>query len=327
MTIDSDSRRLQRLNSIIRHARERNDFYRSKWSGSAVPDVLSSFAQLREFPLVTRAELAADQERFPPIGTNLSASARRLVRISRSSGTSGRPIFWAETSRERRLMAHCSARLLSLAGIKPGDSLLLAARTGASAGSSVILDGIEALGCAALLCNPEDVHLIASLAHKTHATCLIAASGTLRRILNADEMIFRRVIVAGSRTSGMNALREQARALWNAECFDRYGMTEAGSIAGECTAHRGMHVLDDSIHVECIEPITGKPVSDEQPGELVITSLVRSAMPLIRYRTGDFAKFVQSHRCECKRMGAMIVGEVSRGPNSICDEGKHASSA
>jgi phenylacetate-CoA ligase len=90
-------------------------------------------------------------------------------------------------------------------------------------------------------------------------------------------------------------------------------LTEAGSVAGECTAHPGgMHLLEQEFIAEVIRPDTGQPVPDGKPGELVLTNLGRLARPIVRYRTGDLVRLVRHHHCPCGRPDAIIVGGVRR---------------
>jgi phenylacetate-CoA ligase len=108
-------------------------------------------------------------------------------------------------------------------------------------------------------------------------------------------------------------LRPKLEVIWAAECFDRYGLTEASSVASECSAHSGgMHILESEFIAEVIHPETGSPAADGELGELVLTNLGRLARPIIRYRTGDFVRLVRRHSCPCGRTEALLVGDVLR---------------
>jgi phenylacetate-CoA ligase len=108
-------------------------------------------------------------------------------------------------------------------------------------------------------------------------------------------------------------LRGSLEELWMAECFDRYGLTEAGSVASECTAHSGgLHLLDDEFVAEAIDLDTCQPAPDGEPGELALTNLGRVAQPIIRYRTGDIVRLVRQRQCSCGRSGVMLLGGVAR---------------
>lgn len=117
--------------------------------------------------------------------------------------------------------------------------------------------------------------------------------------------------------------------VWEAECFDRYGMTEASCIATECTAHSGgMHILEEDLVVEAIDPGGSNQVDNGQMGELVITNTSRADRAIVRYRTGDMARLTRDFDCPCGKTGAFLTGGVKRIPPSCSQRGDfHASSA
>lgn len=102
-------------------------------------------------------------------------------------------------------------------------------------------------------------------------------------------------------TSGYvpSSMRERLQTIWNAEVFTHYGMTEMGWAGGiECAAHNGFHFNEADLLLEIVDPLTGMPLAKGEEGELVMTTLRREAMPLIRYRTGDLGK-IESMDCGC----------------------------
>ena len=113
-------------------------------------------------------------------------------------------------------------------------------------------------------------------------------------------------------------MRARLHALWGAECFDRYGLTEAGSVAAECSLHGGvMHVLDDEFIVEIMNTDGANASADQAEGELVLTALGRSASPVIRYRTGDHVRLARDVQCGCGHRGTLILGGVTRMPSQL----------
>ena len=189
-----------------------------------------------------------------------------------------------------------------------------------SSGPWIIYEGAGRLGCACFSVGQaepaEQLHWLAQfkptvLAGKPAVLQSLAmtamANGSPLRELGVGKLI-----LGGAHDPSLRSSLEQ---LWTAECFDRYGLTEAGSVAGECTAHSGgRHLLDAEFIAECIEPDSAKPVSDGQLGELVLTNLGRVARPVIRYRTGDLVRLVHHHECPCGRCGTLLLGRVARRP-------------
>jgi phenylacetate-CoA ligase len=120
-----------------------------------------------------------------------------------------------------------------------------------------------------------------------------------------------RVIMTGEGSSIGSSVRKELERDWDAPCFDRYGMTEAGSVAAECIAHTGaLHLLDDEFIAEVINPMTHDPLEDGQFGELVLTNLGRIDRPIVRYCTGDRARILRDHRCSCGRVSTVIPGGI-----------------
>jgi phenylacetate-CoA ligase len=137
--------------------------------------------------------------------------------------------------------------------------------------------------------------------------------------LNPADFRIEKIISFGKDGFSIATIREHVEKIWDAECFDRYGMTEAGSIAGECEAHPGgMHLLESEFIAEVIDPETCKPMKEGELGELVLTNLGRSSRPIVRYRTGDLVRLVRDHQCSCGRQDARLLGGVTRGESKVC---------
>lgn len=123
----------------------------------------------------------------------------------------------------------------------------------------------------------------------------------------------RKIISFGKEGWNFVAIRQHAREIWNAPAFDRYGMTEAGSIAGECQAcPGGMHLLESEFIAEVIDPRTTQPVRNCEVGELVLTNLGRISRPIVRYRTGDLVRLMRHQHCACGCKEALLLGGVTR---------------
>lgn len=310
---------LRRLNRLLQEVWERNPFYTHKWRRAGVKrHALESLEQLAAFPFTTRAELVADQKARPPLGTNLTGPAKDFERIHSSSGTTRAPILWADTGPSWEWVIHCSRDLFRLAGVSPADRLFFAMPFRRSSGPWIMYGGARSMGCACFTAwNSSFEEQIASI-QQAHPTVLVAKPLELRRLAHAAAKTgvdtlglgLTRLISPGC---GLDETRESLVQLWGAACFDRYGLTEAGSVAGECAAHPGgMHLLEQEFIAEIIRPDTAQPVPDGKPGELVLTNLGRLARPIVRYRTGDLVRLLRHHQCPCGRPDAIILGGVRR---------------
>ena len=117
-------------------------------------------------------------------------------------------------------------------------------------------------------------------------------------------------------------MRKRLEQVWQAEVFHHYGMTEPGFAIGvECQAHEGFHFNEADLLFEVVDPETGEIISDEREGELVLTTLNREGMPLIRYRTGDVAALIR-RPCQCGATTLVRIGSIPKRVALIAEIGK-----
>jgi phenylacetate-CoA ligase len=310
------SEKLDRLNALLAQAWKQNAFYRAKWQQVGLTNqCLASLAELDQYPFTTRAELIADQSAHPPLGTNFSRPFAEFKRFMHSSGTTRSPILWADTPRTWDWVIQCSAELHALTGVQPQDVLLFLASVGSTSGPWVILEGARRLGCTCLTCGSHDVNEAYHWLTSMRPNVLVGKAEPLQMFamairshgLNPALTGIERIIVTGQGGSIGSAARNELEQDWDAPCFDRYGATEAGSVAAECVAHTGaLHLLDDEFVAEVINPMTLERIEDGEPGELVLTNLGRIDRPIVRYRTGDRLRIIRNHHCSCGRVGNVI---------------------
>ena len=301
--VSRDDARLQKLNRVLRHVWEHNPFYRDKWRSAGLrPHEFPSLEALCEFPFTTRAELLADQLKNPPLGSNLSCPFSDIKRVHRSSGTTLAPLSWGDTQQSWEWVMRGSQALLKLAGVTTNDRLLCILPFGGSSGPWIIYEGALRLGCCCFAVAPEDT--AGQLrALRFRPTVLVGKPAWLAFVECIDQFPeIKKLIVTGGTCRFPGGL----------ESFVRYGLTEAGSVAGECSAHCGLHLLEDNFIAEVVDPESGVRVPDGTSGELVLTTLGRLAQPIIRYRTGDAVRRVHDDHCACGRSGARLIGSIER---------------
>lgn len=312
--------RLPRLNRLLGRQWARNRFLRARWTAAGMsPAPLRSFEELRVFPVVRRADFFQDQRAHPPLGSNRTVDVEALTRRHRSSGTSGPSILWADTERSWSRVVAASAKLFNLAGVPAGDRVALLLARVASSGPAVIATGARALGCALLPVLGEELAGARRKLEPFQPTVLVGAPAALLELgqeLAAYGFAPARLGISRLVLTGRSAWpepRQQLEELWQARCHDRYGCTEAGSLAAECDAHPdGLHLLDNWFIAESFVPGTDQPVAEGETGELVITSLLREEMPLVRYATGDLVDLRRDFACDCGRRGTFLAGGVRR---------------
>ena len=317
-----EQNRLARLNRLIDQLWERNQFYARKWRLAGVNGcALAALEELSRFPFTTRDELLADQAATPPFGTNLTCAPDEVKRIHRSSGTTRAPIFWADTAESWAWVRSASEKLLVLAGVLPSDRLLFIMPFEGFSGPWIIYEGACSLDCACFTAGNGDLADQVRWLKAFKPTVLVGKPSKLEALAVATEHSgtqpetagVTKLVLTGEPSAKLRLTLEER---WAARCFDRYGMTEAGSIAGECPAHPGgMHLLDDRYVAEVIHPVTGHSLDDGETGELVLTNLGRWPRPIVRYRTGDQVRLIKDYQCPCGRTGTFLQGEVTRCPS------------
>lgn len=313
---------LEALNRILGEVWRCNAFYRRKWRAHVLePRHLEDIGGLGAYPFVTRDEVSTDQRDHPPLGCNLTRPAEEYRYVHSSSGSSGAPIFWPDTEESWAWIAERSAALHRVSGIVEKDRVAFSIRVRGSMGPRVIHGGLLRLGCftAAAGCLPDDRE-----AARLAAFCPTVVVGKTSDLLtlahhlrhygiDARRLGVRVLLAVGEPGGSVHELRRGLSNLWGAEVHDRYGLTEAGPVAAECPAHPGgLHLPEDGFIAESIDPATGTAVPNGDEGELVLTTLGRTASPIIRYRTGDLVRLLRFFRCGCGRTGPLLAGGVRR---------------
>jgi phenylacetate-CoA ligase len=279
-------------------------YWRQKLDGVSPDDPLEAL------PLTTKAEL---RDAYP-FGT-LAADLRDTVRIHGSSGTRGKPTIVAYTAADVRLFADVNARAIACAGGTRDDVLHVAYGYGLFTGGLGLHYGGERLGATVVPAsggNPGfQVQLLADLG-ATGLACTPSFALLLAERAAADgalERIRLRFGLHGAEPWS-ESLRTKLEAAWgDYDACDVYGLSEVigPGVAAECREGKGaLHVFDDHFLPEILDPGSGRPAAGDALGELVLTTLTKEALPVLRYRTGDVTRFVGGD-CACGRTHPRIA--------------------
>lgn len=284
-----------RLNSLLERILPDNTFYATKLDGVQLP--LESLAQLGDLPFTTKDELSRD--RSPAAGpANLTWTLDHYVRFHQTSGTHGWPHAVYDTAEDWQWWCDCWQYVLDAAEISPRDRALLAFSFGpfigfwsahealAARGALVIPGGgmnsrarlelIERTGATALFCTPTYAMHLAEVA----AECQI----------NLAQSSVRKIIVAGEPGGSVPSTRERIERSWNARLIDHAGASEVGAWGYADQQRHGVHVLESEFIAEFLAVNGGQPAAAGELSQLVLTSLGRAGLPVIRYRTGDLVR-------------------------------------
>lgn len=314
---DLEALQLEQLRSLLAELFPANQFYAGKLQSVGVTFDVASMADFSaRFPFTTKAELVADQLAHPPFGTNLTYPLNRYTRFHQTSGTSGAPLRWLDTPESWEAMLECWSEVFRAAGVEAGDRVLFAFSFGPFLGFWLAFEAAARRGC---LCLPggglgSAARLRVMRENAVNVICCTPTYALRLAEVAAEEKIslyelgVKTIVVAGEPGGSIPATRAKLESLWpGARIFDHHGMTEVGPVTFECPAKPGvLHVIESAYYAEVIDPVSGQPASR---GELVLTTLVRTGSPLLRYRTGDL---VQGRResCSCGRFDLALEGGI-----------------
>ena len=274
--------------------------YRAKLAGIA-PDDIRSMEDVRRLPFTTVEDLRAG---YPlPL---LSVPEREVVRIHASSGTTGKRKILAYSRKDLDTFSLQMARCFELAGITEDDRLQVAVGYGLWTAGAGFQLGSERLGALTVPVGPGNLEMHLQLLQDVGSTCF--GSTASMALLLAEEVerhglrdkIALRKVICGAETRSEKMRLAIERKLGLQGSYDIAGMTEmyGPGTAIDCDAHEGLHYWADLFLIEVLNPETLLPVPVGEVGEMVVTSLCKEAVPLVRYRTRDLTRLLPG-RCSC----------------------------
>lgn len=316
-----ESSQLRALRGMLAAVLAGNAFQRARLEPLQLSLDTFELADLSKLPLTVKADHAADQQAFPPYGSNLTFPIGRYTRFHQTSGTTGQPLRWLDTPESWEAMVQSWVRVFKAAGVGESDRVLLAFSFGPFLGFWLAFEAAQRLGCLTLpgggLSSLARLRLL--LENKATVLCctptyaLHLAGVAKSNGIDLRDSGLAHLMVAGEAGGSIPATRLRLESLWpGAKIFDHHGMTEVGPVTFECPARPGrLHVMEDTFIAEIIDPQSLAPVQPGQVGELILTTLRRVASPQIRYRTGDHVRArAQAGPCECGLWDLALEGGI-----------------
>jgi phenylacetate-CoA ligase len=310
---------LERLRATIEWAVTHVAFHRERLAAAEVHQL----GDLARLPFVRKTDL---REHYP-FGL-LAVPRGEVARIHASSGTKGKPTVTAYTAGDLDVWREVMARALTAAGARRGDLLHIAFGYGLFTGGLGFHDGAERVGMTVVPVSAGNTarhHLLlqdfkpdvlaATPSFALHLGETLGEQGGRPRELGLRLGLFG----AEPWTDGIRVALERAFGL---RAFDIYGLSEiiGPGVAGECEAREGLHIADDHFLPEIVEPNTGAVLPPGREGELVLTTLTRRALPLVRYRTGDITTLT-AEPCRCGRTSARMARIKGRSDDMLIIRG------
>jgi phenylacetate-CoA ligase len=294
---------VDKLNQTLAIA-QKSPFYGNLFKQKIKPDSVKNIEEITKLPFTTKQDL---RDNFP-YGF-LTTDRKEVVRLHSSSGTTGNPTVIFHTANDLKNWANLVARSLFTAGIRDTDVFQNICGYGLFTGGLGFQYGIERLGCLSIPAGAGNSLRQIKLMQDYGTTAVHAIPSYLTRLydvfkeLNLDpkrDMQLRTFVIgAEPHTDGQ---RKRIEEMFGVKAYNSFGLSEMNGpgVAFECSYQNGLHIWEDAYIVEIVDPDTLEPVPFGEQGELVMTTLDRTAMPLIRYRTRDLTRFLPGD-CPCGR--------------------------
>ena len=305
--IDGDhlaAMQLERMKKIIRHAFNNVEFYRNRMRKfNLTPDSVKTLDDVAKLPFMVKQDLRDTY----PFGL-LAVPQSEVVRLHASSGTTGKPIVVAYTREDLKVWTEVVHRAMANCGLTNSDIVQVSYGYGLFTGGLGAHYGAEDLGATVVPTSGGNTRRQIMLMRDfgVNAICCTPSyfihmiDEASKAGINLRELPIRAGIFGAEPwTAGMRKYVEENAGI---EAFDIYGLSEiiGPGVAIECPCHDGLHIYEDHFYPEIIDPDTGKVLPDGEYGELVLTTLSKYAMPMIRYRTRDLTRIIPG-RCACGR--------------------------
>ncbi len=316
---------LERLQRCVEYVYGRVQYYRDKMDESGVrPSDIKTLEDVRLLPFTDKIVMRDTY----PFGL-FAVPMDQVIRLHASSGTTGKPVVVGYTRDDLDVWSSCIARLAQMAGVIPGDRAQMAFGYGMFTGGFGLHYGMEKLGVMMIPAGSGNTERHIQMINDYESTVLIATPSYAMHICEVGEKMgfdweksTLRVGLFGGEPCPPK-LKHEIESRMHIICTDNYGLTEVmgPGVSGECLNCRDMqHIAEDHFLWEVIDPQTGEPVPEGQEGELVLTTLTKQAIPVLRYRTHDLS-YVITQQCECGRTTARMKKVRKRSDDMLIIRG------
>ncbi|MGA1845788.1 phenylacetate--CoA ligase family protein [Deferribacter abyssi] len=295
---------LERLQSTLNRVYNNVEFYNKVFNKyNITPDDIKSLEDIKKLPFTTKQDLRDNY----PYGM-FAVPLKDIVRIHSSSGTTGKPTVVGYTKRDLETWKNLVARIMVAGGVSKEDIVHIAFTYGLFTGGFGLHYGAEHIGASVIPVSSGNTRRQIMIMQDYRSTVLICTPSyalhiaeTLESMEISKNDLHLKYGLLGSEPWG-EKIRNEIEAKLGIIATDNYGLSEiiGPGVSGECLYKNGLHINEDHFYVEVIDPDTGEVLPEGEKGELVITTLTKEAMPLIRYRTRDITRIYRDN-CKCGR--------------------------
>ncbi|HNX90810.1 MAG TPA: phenylacetate--CoA ligase [Candidatus Omnitrophota bacterium] len=294
----------ERLKEIVKYVSVQSSFYKKKFAEMGVtPKTIKGISDIKKLPFTTKEDMRDNY----PFGL-LCMPLKQIAEVHVSSGTTGNPTVVGYSKEDVDLWGEVMARALCCAGAERGDMIQIAYGYGLFTGGLGLHYGSHKLGLTVIPCSSgqtkRQLKLMTDFKPRilacTPSYALFMADEARELGLNLHKSSWEIGIFGAEPWS--ESMRREIEKTWDMLATDVYGLSEiiGPGVSQECQHKKGLHIFSDVFFPEIIDPKTGKEVPEGEPGELVVTTLTKKGMPLIRYRTRDIVS-INYEKCQCGR--------------------------
>ena len=296
---------LKRLKETVNLVYNNVPFYKQKFKGLKImPSDIKSLKDITKLPFTTKNDLR-DNAPFDMLATTLD----NCIELHSSSGTTGIPVTACYTSHDIDVWSEVMARCLSMSGLTKKDVFQNPIPYGTFTGAFGFHYGAQKVGALVIPSGMGQSERQIKLMDYYGTTFLSGVASYVIRLgqvaqdigVDPKELKIRNGLFGAEMfTSG---LKKRITNVWDIDVHDIYGLTEmcGPGVSTDCDQHNGLHLWEDHFIIEIIDPRTLETVGLEEEGEIVLTTITKEGMPILRYRTRDIAKLYDEKTCECGR--------------------------
>ena len=316
---------LRKLREQVKHCYDNSSFYQKKFKDAGLkPDDIKTLEDIQKIPFTVKNDLRDNY----PLGM-LTVKPVDVVEIHASSGTTGNPIIGAYTTNDMAAWEELMARSIYTTGGRKEDVIHIAYGYGLFTGGLGFHYGAHKIGAMTIPVSGGMTQRQIKLMKDLGATVLcctpsfaVYLAETMFKIgVDPKKDLKLRIGLFGAEPWS-NKIRERIEVDLGIEAFDVYGLTElcGPGVSIECSEHKGLHIWEDHFLVETIDPETGEVLSPGEEGELVFTTLTKTGIPMLRFRTRDIS-VIETEKCACGRTHARMIRIRGRSDDMLIIKG------
>jgi len=296
---------LKRLKETVHRVFDNVPFYQKKFKELKItPGDIKTLDDIRKLPFTTKNDLR-DNAPFGMMATSLE----NCIELHASSGTTGTPVTVCYTPHDIDVWSEVMARCLSMSGLTREDVFQNPIPYGTFTGAFGFHYGAQKIGALVVPSGMGQSERQIKLMEYYGTTFISGVASYAVRLsqvaldigVDPKKLKVRNGLFGAEMFT--QGLKKRLRDIWDMDVHDIYGLTEmcGPGVSTDCDQHDGLHLWEDHFLVEVVDPVTLEPVELEEEGEIVLTTLTKEGMPLLRYRTRDIARLYDEKTCECGR--------------------------